>query len=118
MPYAASWPGKKWLSKRRGKENEKDSVSGFWCALLGIAVAACFASAATAQEVHYKRYIELGDAGAFGTKDQMIVAWQTDESAPNPSGYTVEFGTTPSYGARSEERRVGKECRSRWSPYH
>ena len=29
---------------------------------------------------------------------------------------------TGSYGdiarARSEERRVGKECRSRWSPYH
>ena len=22
------------------------------------------------------------------------------------------------YGIRSEERRVGKECRSRWSPYH
>ena len=22
------------------------------------------------------------------------------------------------YVARSEERRVGKECRSRWSPYH
>ena len=21
-------------------------------------------------------------------------------------------------GFRSEERRVGKECRSRWSPYH
>ena len=21
-------------------------------------------------------------------------------------------------GPRSEERRVGKECRSRWSPYH
>ena len=21
-------------------------------------------------------------------------------------------------GTRSEERRVGKECRSRWSPYH
>ena len=24
------------------------------------------------------------------------------------------YGTAP----RSEERRVGKECRSRWSPYH
>src|SRR5256885_10587863 len=24
----------------------------------------------------------------------------------------------PSAHARSEERRVGKECRSRWSPYH
>src|SRR3989454_4835539 len=23
-----------------------------------------------------------------------------------------------SYDGRSEERRVGKECRSRWSPYH
>src|SRR3712207_9229531 len=24
----------------------------------------------------------------------------------------------PYYISRSEERRVGKECRSRWSPYH
>ena len=24
----------------------------------------------------------------------------------------------PDYTTRSEERRVGKECRSRWSPYH
>ena len=24
----------------------------------------------------------------------------------------------PPFGGRSEERRVGKECRSRWSPYH
>ena len=28
-----------------------------------------------------------------------------------------DMGTT-ALGARSEERRVGKECRSRWSPYH
>src|SRR5258708_30043500 len=25
---------------------------------------------------------------------------------------------TSGYSSRSEERRVGKECRSRWSPYH
>ena len=25
---------------------------------------------------------------------------------------------TVANGGRSEERRVGKECRSRWSPYH
>src|SRR5256885_6535778 len=24
----------------------------------------------------------------------------------------------PAFAKRSEERRVGKECRSRWSPYH
>ena len=29
----------------------------------------------------------------------------------------VEFGAS-AYWVRSEERRVGKECRSRWSPYH
>src|SRR3712207_7940989 len=27
-------------------------------------------------------------------------------------------GLGPVGGERSEERRVGKECRSRWSPYH
>src|SRR5260221_10823900 len=27
-------------------------------------------------------------------------------------------GQRPFHGFRSEERRVGKECRSRWSPYH
>ena len=28
------------------------------------------------------------------------------------------IGIPPSMRRRSEERRVGKECRSRWSPYH
>ena len=27
-------------------------------------------------------------------------------------------GFAPTHYVRSEERRVGKECRSRWSPYH
>ena len=29
----------------------------------------------------------------------------------------ARFGR-PDIAERSEERRVGKECRSRWSPYH
>ena len=32
----------------------------------------------------------------------------------SPENYTLIFRNT----TRSEERRVGKECRSRWSPYH
>src|SRR3712207_8784551 len=44
-----------------------------------------------------------------------------------PFGFELWDGSTipadlPSYAMRlvirSEERRVGKECRSRWSPYH
>ena len=31
---------------------------------------------------------------------------------------TMEPDGTLRPAARSEERRVGKECRSRWSPYH
>ena len=31
---------------------------------------------------------------------------------------TPELMSFKLYSLRSEERRVGKECRSRWSPYH
>ena len=30
----------------------------------------------------------------------------------------VDFRSSSQLEERSEERRVGKECRSRWSPYH
>ena len=38
------------------------------------------------------------------------------EKIPTDIYESVEEGAN--YIARSEERRVGKECRSRWSPYH
>ena len=31
-----------------------------------------------------------------------------------PAGFPIDYLVF----SRSEERRVGKECRSRWSPYH
>ena len=44
------------------------------------------------------------------------VAKQTGkiEKGTNEVTKAIERGTAK----RSEERRVGKECRSRWSPYH
>src|SRR3712207_7512418 len=40
--------------------------------------------------------------------------------AVDPSVVLTSVGADNTYGhpSRSEERRVGKECRSRWSPYH
>ena len=35
-----------------------------------------------------------------------------------PSGPIKTVGDSTVVQLRSEERRVGKECRSRWSPYH
>src|SRR2546425_7475854 len=41
------------------------------------------------------------------------------ERALAGSGPAAQFHRSrPPDGGRSEERRVGKECRSRWSPYH
>jgi len=37
--------------------------------------------------------------------------WDDDAHIPRPELRSLD-------GLRSEERRVGKECRSRWSPYH
>src|ERR1043165_5836389 len=38
--------------------------------------------------------------------------------APTTSAIFVNFARSIKHITRSEERRVGKECRSRWSPYH
>ena len=41
-------------------------------------------------------------------------------SVPCPDKFTKAMQTllAEEESVRSEERRVGKECRSRWSPYH
>src|SRR6266481_8458345 len=63
-----------------------------------LASAALISPAAFSQTVTYKPYIQPGDNGPFGSKDQIVVAWQTNEASPKASGYSVEFGTSVSYG--------------------
>src|SRR5256886_16153321 len=57
------------------------------------------------------------------------VAYLTFDDGPNPGATEPILDTLAGLGVpagffmvgehvRSEERRVGKECRSRWSPYH
>ena len=45
-----------------------------------------------------------------------IAGTLVEQGKPIQYYYTL-YGSTAA-GWRSEERRVGKECRSRWSPYH
>src|SRR4051794_1827956 len=68
---------------------------------------------------------ELAVAGEF---ERSSIAWQRGlptarpirrESRDDREGIVFERIDGPSMlQIRSEERRVGKECRSRWSPYH
>ena len=42
----------------------------------------------------------------------------TSKLYQHPSAEDLKFKKDSKWPYRSEERRVGKECRSRWSPYH
>ena len=44
--------------------------------------------------------------------------WGFEVMQSDPLGTASLPGDVEVYASRSEERRVGKECRSRWSPYH
>ena len=53
-----------------------------------------------------------------GLQGVEFIAMNTDQQAlaKNHAATKVQLGSKLT--KRSEERRVGKECRSRWSPYH
>src|SRR2546430_7224639 len=84
-----------------------------------------FGSAAETNK-RYRFLLEQGQTGlsvAFDLPTQMGY----DPDAPLARGEVGKVGVSIASiedmedlfeGIRSEERRVGKECRSRWSPYH
>ena len=53
-------------------------------------------------DVPFQRPLDLGNKTVFASPEEK-------------AAYRRRAGINQ---ARSEERRVGKECRSRWSPYH
>ena len=53
----------------------------------------------------------------FNDKDEILLVKERIDSRWSLPGGWCDVGYTPTE-VRSEERRVGKECRSRWSPYH
>src|SRR5260221_3275932 len=72
--------------------------------------------------IYLYRFAQDGTVTAFttppaGQRTEMAHAAFKLESPADPKA--LEFTPLPGGGSfRSEERRVGKECRSRWSPYH
>ena len=65
-----------------------------------------------------------GTHGSLSSSNVWSVTLEEDALVPNThyhveveAGFVIDCQGNPS-AHRSEERRVGKECRSRWSPYH
>jgi len=62
----------------------------------------------------FKTFNSFFAVSAYMTLKGLFAVWRT--TALDPLRFDVAaLGAKTS---RSEERRVGKECRSRWSPYH
>src|SRR3712207_8337404 len=65
-------------------------------------------TAYSAEYRQYRGYDATLQTGPYNFGDPARPDWA--ERYPYQDGLLVTY--------RSEERRVGKECRSRWSPYH
>src|SRR2546426_5203981 len=68
--------------------------------------------------------LPIWDHGACGLTGAIGIEWSQDHHRKLKTA-SVRFSEfvggdlgSGVGGLRSEERRVGKECRSRWSPYH
>ena len=75
----------------------------------------------TAQQRSSRLLLAMGIIVLLGALAYFVLTLVVNRRTPvSPdTHYTAENGISVYYeSARSEERRVGKECRSRWSPYH
>src|SRR5256885_3572606 len=66
-------------------------------------------------------YNLLSNAVKFSTSSSLVTIRARRNASPETISVSVAdrgIGIAPEHLQRSEERRVGKECRSRWSPYH
>ena len=83
---------------------------------LKITVIQVYALTTNAEEAQVEQFYEdLQDLLELTPKIDVLFIrgdWNAKEGSQEIPGVTGKFGL------RSEERRVGKECRSRWSPYH
>ena len=85
---------------------------------------------ATEKQISFAKTLGISSPERYSKQDlrlkidrQISGKKQFEDNLKNPGNEMEEPETyRPEYAQktqpRSEERRVGKECRSRWSPYH
>ena len=94
-------------------------TTGMWSGDTGSLSAYFTSSTQVAQSSgdYYYNVYNLEPTGS-GYEVQFAVAYGHKNGSGSVSLEVSDESTLASKATRSEERRVGKECRSRWSPYH
>ena len=64
------------------------------------------------------RAVDLKETVAAFTERAEVAKTEDEKKAANAALFEALIKNVTDEKTRSEERRVGKECRSRWSPYH
>ena len=79
----------------------------------------------SAIELHEQEYEEEEELPAWSLPAEAVDRIRVPVTLPEQVTREWAWGASTGAGvrvcildSRSEERRVGKECRSRWSPYH
>ena len=86
----------------------------------------CIVRRFTGRRTELEDLFQIGTIGLLKAIDKFDLSYEvkfstnhgTSSCKYKKSQKTVLYNHNYSIFARSEERRVGKECRSRWSPYH
>ena len=84
---------------------------------LGIAVYGSFADGSNNRNSDFDALLLLPD-GETGHDDSVLFGTELDVWLYGAAHFAAPYDAEDFLQLRSEERRVGKEGRSRWSPYH
>ena len=91
----------------------------------GLATNLAFWYAPYATELSKRYRVTLYDLRGHGRSQMPAAGYRPDDLRRDLLGLLDQLQIRRAHflahsygGVRSEERRVGKECRSRWSPYH